>query len=148
MWMRKKSSRNPDSGQFKTARCILHRQGRYLLAVHASFWGTREPRWGLPGGQIERGETPLTAVRRELNEELSLTNLRLEALGAYPYKRADHMVYAAPVHTDVAIANTAELLDLGWFSAAEVADLQRARKLHADYEHQAIQLLRARLNES
>ena len=41
---------------YKTARCILYREDEFLLAVHSSFWGARHRRWGLPGGQIERGE--------------------------------------------------------------------------------------------
>lgn len=127
---------------FKTARCVLHRQGHYLLAVHSSFWGVDEPRWGLPGGQIEHGETPYAAVQRELLEELSLRNLALMELGSYPYKQANHMVFAAQVDGDIPEYDTAELLDIQWFSEREIAQLHGNRKLHAHYELDAIQYLR------
>ena len=131
---------------FKTARCILYRGGHYLLAVHSSFWGVKEPRWGLPGGQIERGETPEVAVARELREELSLQDLDLIELGAYAYKQANHMVFAAHMPGDIANFDTTELLDVQWFSEQEVTDLQHGGKLHANYELHAIQALRQRLS--
>jgi NADH pyrophosphatase NudC (nudix superfamily) len=131
----------------KTARCVLHRQGHYLLAVHSSFWGVKERRWGLPGGQIERGETPQAAVQRELHEELSLQNLTFVELGAYPYKRANHMVFAAQVHGDIPDYDTTELLDIQWFSEPEVATLHSKGKLHANYELDAIRALRRHLTD-
>lgn len=41
--------------------------GRVLL-VHPTYKGT----WDIPGGYVERGESPAAACRRELNEELGL----------------------------------------------------------------------------
>lgn len=135
MWVTKHNS-------FKTARCVLYRQGHYLLAVHSSFWGVKEPRWGLPGGQIERGESPHAAVTRELHEELSVRDLALIELGPYTYKHADHMVFAAHLPGDIGHYDTSELLDVQWFSEPEVADLHSHGKLHASYELNAIQTLR------
>jgi 8-oxo-dGTP diphosphatase len=42
-------------------------QGRVLL-VHPTYKDT----WDIPGGYVERGESPAAACRRELNEELGL----------------------------------------------------------------------------
>ena len=132
---------------FKTARCVLHRQSHYLLAVHSSFWGVKEPRWGLPGGQIEHGESPQSAVTRELFEELSLTDLSLMEVGSFRYKQADHMVFAAQITGDIPDYNSHELLDVQWFSEGEVADMHRRGKLHASYELDAIvRLLRLLAN--
>lgn len=39
-----------------------------VLMIHPTY----KPYWDLPGGYIERGETPSEACRRELNEELGL----------------------------------------------------------------------------
>ncbi len=130
--------------RYKTARCILYRGNSFLLAIHNRYWAGRR-RWGLPGGQIERGESPATAAARELEEELGIYAPELSELGAYSYKRALHMVYAAPLVEDVTGFDEGELLDVGWFSEADVARLNAQAALHAGYELEAIRRLRVRL---
>ena len=44
---------------------IIDRSGRVLLARHSYMKG-----WSLPGGGVGRGEHPVTALMRELGEEL------------------------------------------------------------------------------
>lgn len=131
--------------RFKTARCILYRDDHYLLAVHSRFWRSAEQRWGLPGGQIEWGESPLAAAARELEEELEVYLPDLIEVGAYSYKRAMHMVFAAPLDDDIRRYDDTELLDIGWFTEADVAGLKARSALHADYELEAIRQLKAQL---
>lgn len=130
------------NNSYKTARCILHRGDEFLLVVHASFWHERDRRWGLPGGRIERGESPRVAVARELEEELDLYDLNLHALGAFHYKQSQHMVYAAEYRGAIDSFDRSELLEVGWFSESEVADLAADARLHASYELEAIRTLR------
>ena len=132
--------------QYKTARCILYRNDEFLLAVHGRFWRARTRRWGLPGGQIERGETPEVAVARELEEELRIVAPRLTEVGAYEYKNALHMVYAAPLEGDVRVYDERELLDIRWFSEDAVVTLKAELALHADYELEAIRSLQQLLS--
>ena len=46
-------------------------QGRVLL-VHPTYKDT----WDIPGGYVERGESPAAACRRELKEELGIDRAR------------------------------------------------------------------------
>jgi 8-oxo-dGTP pyrophosphatase MutT (NUDIX family) len=131
--------------RYKTARCILHRRGDYLLAVHSSFWGAKQRRWGLPGGSIERGESPGTAVLRELEEELQVYLGSVLQVGAFPYKRALHMVFAAHHEGEIDKYDDTELLDIGWFSEAEIIGLKDRGELHANYELEAIRALQQML---
>lgn len=133
------------SQPYKTARCILYREHEYLLAVHSSFWGVRRQRWGIPGGQIERGETPDVAVRRELEEELSVYVPELIEIGPFHYKKSLHMVYAAELTEPISDWDDSELLDIRWFREEAVADLAADRALHAAYELDAIRALKQKL---
>ncbi len=126
---------------YKTARCILYRDDEFLLAVHSSMWRTSHRRWGLPGGQIERGESPEDAVTRELEEELSLYLPRLITVGSYPYKKNLHMVYAAEVREPIRDWDDSELLDIRWFSVQDIRQLSADNRLHADYELHAVETL-------
>ena len=131
--------------RFKTARCILYREDRSLLAIRNRFWaGAR--RWGLPGGQVEWGESPMTAAARELEEELELQVPALTEVGAYSYKRAMHMVYAAPLDRDIETFDETELLDVRWFTESDIARLQNEATLHAGYELDAVRRLLTRLD--
>ena len=129
--------------RYKTARGVLVRNGRVLLAVHSSFWGKRQQRWGLPGGSIEWRESPAEALARELREELDLylPEEELFDIGAFHYKRAMHRVFAAAVEHEITDYDDSELLDLGWFDYAEVERMSARSELHAGYELEA--LLRA-----
>ncbi len=130
---------------YKTARCILYRDNEYLLAVHTSFWGKQHRRWGLPGGQIEFGESPETALHRELEEELSVYSASLIEVGPFPYKKALHMVYGAEMNDPISDWDDSELLDIRWFSEIEVEALKQGNALHANYELEAIRALRQKL---
>ncbi|MCS7058844.1 MAG: NUDIX hydrolase [Meiothermus sp.] len=63
------------------AAILMDRQGRVLLV--ANDWGRRgRVRYTLPGGMVEAGETLLTAVEREVQEE---TGLRVRAIQHLAY---------------------------------------------------------------
>ncbi len=124
--------------RYRTARAVLRFEDRFLLAIHSSFWARKEKRWGLPGGNIERGEAPLNAVIRELEEELELYLSHLTELGAYFYKGNDHMVFGAEADRLIQTYDDSELLDLRWFTLQELQQLESERKLHAGYELQAV----------
>ncbi|MDQ6732124.1 MAG: NUDIX domain-containing protein [Actinomycetota bacterium] len=49
-------------------KCLITNRGRILLVRHT--YGARA--WDLPGGAMKRGEPPLHAARREMQEELGL----------------------------------------------------------------------------
>ena len=125
--------------EYKTARCILRCEGAVLLEVHSSFWSKPNRRWGLPGGGIERRETPMNAALRELREELELHLDQLTEIGPYAYKGHQHMVFGADVPHQINNFDDTELLDTAWYSMPELEKLASEGKLHAGYELEAAQ---------
>jgi 8-oxo-dGTP pyrophosphatase MutT (NUDIX family) len=70
----------------KTTSCgVIVTDGERLLLGHAS----RSPRWDIPKGATDPGETFAEAARRELQEETGLTTpeTALVPLGVKPYLR-------------------------------------------------------------
>jgi len=57
---------------------VLDGGGRVLLARHSYMAG-----WSLPGGGVDRGESPDAAVLRELGEEIGLAGGVAEFVGLY-----------------------------------------------------------------
>ena len=71
----------------KTTSCgVIVTDGERLLLGHA----TRSPRWDIPKGEAEPGESLAAAARRELFEEtgLDVPEAELRPLGVFPYRRS------------------------------------------------------------
>jgi 8-oxo-dGTP pyrophosphatase MutT (NUDIX family) len=66
---------------FGVAGMILDAQGRVLLVRQTYMTG-----WRIPGGGIDRGETPEAALRRELKEEIGLSGGEARLFGLYSRK--------------------------------------------------------------
>jgi 8-oxo-dGTP pyrophosphatase MutT (NUDIX family) len=97
-------------------KCLLTHSGQILLVRHT--YGRREV-WYLPGGGIHRGEQPITAGLREMNEELGLRGLTMQEL-AHSQLRLDHMtVELTCLHAELEDPrlhpNPSEIADARWF---------------------------------
>ena len=62
---RRRSSTRP----IATVGALLHDGHGKILVVRTHKWGHR---WGIPGGKIERGESSIAALRREIREETAI----------------------------------------------------------------------------
>lgn len=62
-------------GLFGAAGLLLHDLDRGVLLQHRVSWSAHGGTWGIPGGAIDAGETPLTGAIRECNEEAGVPQL-------------------------------------------------------------------------
>ena len=98
-----------------------------VLAVRRS---DGNPLWTFPGGEIEPGETPAAAGRREVKEETGLDIVAGRILGKRVHPQTGRQVIylaARPArHADVRsvfVGDEAEIDEVRWLTRAEVDDL-------------------------
>ena len=82
-------------------------------------------KWEFPGGKVEKGETPESALERELFEELGICtktgDLFSEKTHAYPEKTVRVLFYRTQITSGSPQALEANAV--GWFSKEELVKL-------------------------
>src|SRR5947208_3410227 len=73
----KKSEKNQELPQFVGA-IIQDKQGRILVSQRSLNSSTYSGQWQIPGGKIEKTETCLKALKREVKEETNLEIVSVE----------------------------------------------------------------------
>lgn len=111
---------------------VVNEAGHLLLLKHVFHVGSG---WGVPGGFIEKGEMPATALERELREEISLsvTDIRLVYARTLRHPQQVELVFACrPTGNVGALSHEIERAE--WFAPDALPPLaasQRALIQHA-----------------
>lgn len=104
---------------------VLDDEGRVLLVRHSYVDG-----WYLPGGGVERGETALSAVTRELDEEAGILlkeDQRFEQIGFLANFRefkSDHVVLylVRPTQYEAVARTSFEIAEYGFYAIDALPD--------------------------
>ena len=92
------------------ATAIVIRDGR-ILVVRDKF----RPAFMLPGGGIDAGESPETAVARELTEETTLTSTAVQYLFTHDGKYNHHHVFSVQADGNVDISHDPLVVEYAWW---------------------------------
>lgn len=114
------------------AAAVIVDQGRIFTACRG--YGEFKGRWEFPGGKIEKDETPETALRREIKEELAADIKVDRFLGTvdydYPHFHLTMECYLCHVargtltileHSDFRWVKKEELDNMDWLGADRIA---------------------------
>ena len=108
------------------AMVIIERGDGALLLARLSYRNS----WGVPGGLLKRGESPEDAARREVLEEVGMA---VDLVGDPAVvvdeeaQRVDIVFRGRPAEgqdPETARPRSAEILEVGWFQADDLPDLQ------------------------
>ncbi|MFD1811498.1 (deoxy)nucleoside triphosphate pyrophosphohydrolase [Rhodococcus gannanensis] len=106
----------------EVAAAALVDSGRLLLAQRVSP-PVLAGRWELPGGKIERGETPAEGLRRELREELGIETVVGARVGVEVPLPNEMVLRAYVVELKSGVPVALEHAAVRWVDAAELADV-------------------------
>lgn len=118
----------------KVAIAILHQDNRFLLQLRDDLPHILYPgHWGFFGGHLEPGEDPLTAVHRELQEEIGYTASSLQLFDRWECEKAIRYVFQGPLTVPVSALVLTEGQDLGLCTVEDIYRGQRySEKLGED----------------
>jgi len=99
--------------------------GKILLVKEAR--GNYQNLWGLPKGSVDEGESPESAVLRELTEETgvsgSIVGLSAVRSTMYKEKPAVFLCYDVNIESDQTSVTTDEIDEIKWAELTELKDL-------------------------
>ena len=125
---------------FARLRLIRATQGKFTVSVAAIITNERDEilllnhilrpvfGWGIPGGFVEAGEQPETAIRREICEETGLELTVLEMITVRTINRHIEILFRAEASGRGEIKSR-EITDLGWFEIGKMPEqMSRVQK--------------------
>ncbi|PJM73970.1 septum formation protein Maf [Bifidobacterium primatium] len=109
-----------------------------VLMQHRALWSAEGGTWGIPGGAIADGESPLEGALRESFEEANIRPENITVVGSYledhgPWGYTTVFAFEKPGHTVEPRANDDESLEIAWVPFDEVRNLKLLTAMKTDW---------------
>lgn len=100
---------------------IINKYGEVVLGCRAKPGDL--PQWCLIGGEIENGENPFEAMKREIREESSLIPFNVEFVDLYQKDGVNNFLFICKDYEGKIKAQEEELSEIKWFKFEDVKKL-------------------------
>lgn len=124
----------PEGVNIMLSYALIKNNGKYLLEQSTA---RNDFKYAIPGGHVLSGEDALTGLKRELKEELNITDVKIKHIDTikFPYNSYIFNVYL--IEDDIDIDNLSfqkeEVTTIGWFSKDEILKLIDEDKIPRGY---------------
>ncbi len=110
----------------------------HIVMQHRAAWSAEGGTWGIPGGAIADGESPIEGALREAYEEANITPADIEVVGSYcedhgPWAYTTVFAFEKPGHEVHPRANDDESMEIEWVPIAGVPNLKLLTAMRADW---------------
>ena len=126
----------PEGTNIMQSYILIKNEDKYLLEQTTE---RNNYKWAIPGGHVLSGETPEVALKRELNEELGISNLNYQKIDTikFPYNSYIFNVFYSEtnINVDQLVLQPDEVTQVKWYSKKEIFELIDKDKIPRGYAY-------------
>ncbi|WEV59305.1 Maf family protein [Bifidobacterium sp. ESL0728] len=111
-----------------------------VVMQHRAMWSAEGGTWGIPGGALADGESPIEGALRESYEEANITPEDIEVVGTHreehgPWAYTTVFAFEKPGHEVNPHPNDDESMEIAWIPIDEVPKRKLLTAMNADWPH-------------
>ena len=126
----------PEGTNIMQAYILIKNEDKYLLEQATE---RNNYKWAIPGGHVLSGETPEVALKRELKEELGITNIEYKKINTikFPYNSYIFNIFYSDtiIDKDTLVLQPDEVVQVKWYTKDEIFQLIETDEIPRGYAY-------------